>query len=432
MKALLPVIAGGVAPLFILVIIVASVGLGLVAWRPPGLWVVTNRVPGRQSDITALATSGDGLYAAGYVGPASTTRGYVFLAKYDTGGTQIWQKKFGTDFSSVSSISTDPTGVYLAVQSTSNPYVLKYDINGQTIWNDSFGGIGSIPTSVYSTSSAVYVAGYVTQGAGFLRKYDLNGNLTWAKLLGNATSAPSFVYGDTNDVFVSGSNSPSSAGPRFAFVEEFDDQNVLGWNQTFICDCTTTGISGDNTGVYITGEARSALPGQVSGGTGDTFIRKYDLNGNSLWTSEFAAPDYSGSINPQVSVAQSSVYLSIYTSGGNGFVMKYANSGREEWSLNMQNVLPDGFTVRFHTVLAAGPWVLYIGGSDSFSNSFIAALSSTSSLVFFGINPPTSFLLVGIILAGVVAGILWFRQERRKARRRPGIARGQQQTFLTD
>ena len=45
------------------------------------------------------------------------------------------------------------------------------------------------------------------------------------------------------------------------------------------------------TGLYVAGFVTGLLPGQTGGGGGaadvDAFVRKYDFNGNELWTRQF-------------------------------------------------------------------------------------------------------------------------------------------------
>jgi len=45
----------------------------------------------------------------------------------------------------------------------------------------------------------------------------------------------------------------------------------------------------DASGVYVSGYAVGALPGQTNAGGGDAFLRKYDVNGNEVWTRQFGA-----------------------------------------------------------------------------------------------------------------------------------------------
>jgi len=425
LRALLPVLVSAITPFFILTLIVVSVGFGLVAWRPPTMWVATIAAPSMGSGITALANGSDGLYASGVVGPYGASPGYLFIAKYDAGGGQIWSKTFGIAFASiVNAISAAQDGLYITGESGPSPSVLKYDLNGNQIWNDSFGGFGGRPTSLYATSNGIYVGGYIPEGGlgnstfgGFLRHYDSNGNLVWTKLLENSTTGPLFLYVNSDGVFVSGSNSEASSGARSAFVRKYDTQNNLAWNQTFICDCASTGMSGDSTGVYTVGQARGPLPGQVWSGSTDTFIRKYDFNGNSIWTMQFGPPDYTTSISPQISAVQSGVYLTVDTGGPNGFLMKYDSNGVQEWSVQIQKLVARIELASFSTVLSAGSAAVYIGSSYHDGNLFVAAISVVSSLVIFGINPPASFLVIGSLVTAAVVSVLLFRRERRSASR---------------
>ena len=49
----------------------------------------------------------------------------------------------------------------------------------------------------------------------------------------------------------------------------------------------THGVAVDSTGVYVVGQSYGTLPGQTSAGSVDPYIRKYDANGNELWTRQF-------------------------------------------------------------------------------------------------------------------------------------------------
>ena len=401
---------------------VVSVGLGLIAWRPPTFWVATIAAPNLQSGVTAMASASDGLYASGFAGPSNASPGYLFVTKYDSDGGQVWSQKFGNASTSiVNAISIAQDGVYMTVNSSPSSFVLKYDLNGNQIWNDSFGGFNRRPTSIATRSGEIYVGGYgAYPSGGFLREYDSGGNLIWTRLLDNSTTGPLFLYVDSDGIFISGSNTGSAAysGTQVAVVRKYDTQGNLSWNQTLSCDCNPTGVSGDISGIYVVGQARGALPGQVWSGSTDTFIRKYDFNGNSLWTSEFGSPDYTTSISPQISAVRSGVYLTVDTGGSSGgFVMKYDGNGRQEWSVEMQRVVSAVMPIPFPTVLSAGTGAVYLGGSRPSPDAFIAAMSTSSSLVIFGINPPGSFLVVGSLAIAAAASVIWYRLGRKRTRR---------------
>ena len=46
-------------------------------------------------------------------------------------------------------------------------------------------------------------------------------------------------------------------------------------------------IAGTGTGAYTAGYTSGTLPGQVSAGGSDVFVRQYDNSGNAMWTSQF-------------------------------------------------------------------------------------------------------------------------------------------------
>ena len=43
----------------------------------------------------------------------------------------------------------------------------------------------------------------------------------------------------------------------------------------------------DQTGLYVAGDSEFALHGQCKAGSGDSFVRKYDLDGKEQWTRQF-------------------------------------------------------------------------------------------------------------------------------------------------
>lgn len=51
----------------------------------------------------------------------------------------------------------------------------------------------------------------------------------------------------------------------------------------------TWGVATDGTGVYVVGETDRAFPGQLNAGSTDSYVRKYDPNGNLQWTKQFGA-----------------------------------------------------------------------------------------------------------------------------------------------
>jgi len=65
-------------------------------------------------------------------------------------------------------------------------------------------------------------------------------------------------------------------------------QNIE-WSRQFgtTSDDNAAGISVHASGVYVAGRTDGTLPGQTNSGGSDAFVRKYDVNGNEVWTRQF-------------------------------------------------------------------------------------------------------------------------------------------------
>jgi hypothetical protein len=163
------------------------------------------------------------------------------------------------------------------------------------------------------------------------------------------------------------------------------------------------GISGDSTGVYMSGFTKSSTFG---------FLRKYDFNGNLVWSDQIDSPDAGGIGDSRVSVDSSGVYLSLSTN--REFIMKYDLNGGKLWSLQMPSSKADYGAAQAYR-LDAGMGRVYVAGSlPDASAGLVAEVGSSPSLVFFGINPPISFVLVGALVAVAVTGLFFFHRLRRR------------------
>ena len=107
----------------------------------------------------------------------------------------------------------------------------------------------------------------------------------------------------------------------------------------------THGVAADSTGVYVVGQSNGTLPGQTSGGSFDSYIKKYDKDGNELWTRQFGT---SGNDETARAVASDgvNVYVVGYTNGvfpgqtapiggqfsKSSFIRKYDINGTEKWT----------------------------------------------------------------------------------------------------
>ncbi len=183
---------------------------------------------------------------------------------------------------------------------------------------------------------------------------------------------------------------------------KYDSSGNRAWIRQFP-DVAYGGIAGDSTGVYASGSS----------------LRKYDFSGSLDWAVQIESPDSSGIDDSSLSVDSSGVYLSLSTVGSREFLMKYDLNGNQIWSLQMQPTIADYYTGSLAYRLSPGLSDVYVAGSvkDASgslpSRALVALVGSSASLVFFGLNPPLSFIILGCLVAGAVAGLFFFLRLRR-------------------
>jgi hypothetical protein len=163
--------------------------------------------------------------------------------------------------------------------------------------------------SVSADPSGVYVAGHVggalpgqtfagTEDA-FVRKLDPAGNELWTRQFGTVfmdrAGAIAAHAGVVYTAGLTGGALPGqvSAGQADAFVRSYDAAGNELWTRQFgtVYPDDAAGVAADAGGVYVAGNTQGALPDQVAaGGLSDAFVRKYDRAGNELWTRQFGTP----------------------------------------------------------------------------------------------------------------------------------------------
>jgi hypothetical protein len=234
------------------------------------------------------------------------------------GGATGWTSQFGTsgfdaiyqldvhqgDVSGVGEVEGALPGQTWA--GSCDVVVRTYRGRGDEKWTRQFGTSGcDFAEGVAAARGSVYVGGtvegalpgWISAGSwdGFVRRYDEDGNEVWTRQFG--TEDFDGVFGaaaDDDAVYVVGQvfgalPGQQSSGSWDAFVRKYDaDGNEL-WTRQF----GTAGSDAahetdvDANGVVVVGRVFGALPGQQHAGARDVFVRKYDTRGNVLWTRQF-------------------------------------------------------------------------------------------------------------------------------------------------
>lgn len=387
-----------------LVILVAFVPIAIFAaliivpanvrWQPPLTWRTDSRIQVQPSVVPIVSVGKTGVYAS--------VRSSITM--FDLNGHEGWTEQLGNPNNvTIATLNAGGDGLYVSGNnctcSRNYVFVEKTDLNGGKIWVENFENLTITLTHLGASvgASGFYVAGLgmTPKGSSFaplvMRHYDFAGAILWTRTLTTESSegvgGTINVYADASGVYLSGSNPFSNATTSTqAFVSRIDANGSLLWTRfldppTYFCLCHPTGLSADPSGVYVGGNTERSFPGETAFSSGGgSFLRKYDPSGNVLWTV--------GSPLSAIGLMSSSG-LSIYTDE-NGITQYDGSSGSRVWSF-----LTNG------GVLGGASDDGFYAWDSTTGNLALLKYAPSASLVFFGINPPFSFLLVAI-LVGIV------------------------------
>lgn len=314
----------------------------------------------------------------------------VTLSKYDSNGSQIWTKQFGSSKYDIAvATATDKLGnVYVAGGTQDNlggqrqsaeqdAWLAKFDPNGNQLWIRQFGDLGSALTSTTNisvdNSNNIYISGLrITpdrrpqafqgidaQGDFLVAKYDTDGNRQWFTTVGTPLAYPAIwdeSYGVTFSKDTSGSvyttgwtfgglgQDNANLGTYDTWISKLDNGGQLSWIRQFGSTLNDFGwnVDTDSKGnVYSYGWTQGNLAGNLSGFT-NVFLSKYDPNGNQQWIRQFGASggDTSAFLGGLKIDSNDNIFVTGYTNGSFGgsnagsydaFVARYDTNGNQVW-----------------------------------------------------------------------------------------------------
>ncbi len=348
----------------------------IVKYDPSGIVLWAKSAGGTNYSDEAVSVTTDAnsnSYVTGYFNSPSITFGTttltntgntdMFIVKYNFSGNAIWAKKAGSIGSDgAHSVTADNLG---------NIYVV--------------GGFTS-PSIVFATATLTNV---VTTGVSpdiFLVKYDTSGNELWAKRAGgndfdNGQSVSSddsgnvYVVGGFNSYsIIFGTTTLTNISSYDMFIAKYDNGGNALWAKS------AGGTGGLNTyegaysvvvnasGVYVTGgflsgtlNFTSATVTNVSPGTNDIFLVKYNSSGNTLW-----AKRAGGTGNDDGSSVTSDPSGYIYVAG-------FFDSGNVIFgSSTLTNAFP-----------SAGNYDMFIAKLDKSTTSGIETFSNQNNFILY-------------------------------------------------
>ncbi|MCH7814465.1 MAG: SBBP repeat-containing protein [Planctomycetes bacterium] len=140
------------------------------------------------------------------------------------------------------------------------------------------------------------------RGCGYdLRKLDNAGNEIWTRQFGTELrDEPSDVeVDDQGNIYVAGITRLALPGQRKignedVYLRKYDSDGNELWTRQFGTTGTDqiTNIALDGMGhIYVVGPTSGEFPGQTGSGKYDAYLRKFDLDGNAIWTRQFGTVD---------------------------------------------------------------------------------------------------------------------------------------------
>ena len=364
----------------------------------------------------AVLAAGSSVYVAGWTigelpGQRKVGRQDSYLRKYDGDGKELWTRQFsiGT-YSEGRSIAASATEVYLAGAMRDDGFVRKFDASGKELWTRQIGtasdaddqilGIALDPTGVYVAGSTADVLPDQTSAGNadaFVRKYDPEGKEMWTRQFGSSSfDQARGIAVNVSGIYVAGLTAgvmpgTTGAGAHDVFVRKYDAHGKELWTRQFgtsdlddVC-----AIAVDESGVYVAGTTRGALPNQNSAGGADIFVRKYDAGGNEMWTRQFGTGEYDQA--RAMSVHESGVYVTGWTLGSiprqafygmhDALIVRFSTAGELTWthqfgSSNLDD--PFGISVDASGIYLAGLTGGKLPGQRNAGNvdAFVAKLES--------------------------------------------------------
>ncbi|APR87150.1 Cell surface protein [Minicystis rosea] len=289
------------------------------------------------------------------------------VAKYDANGNQLWVQTYnggsnGDD--AAYGVTTDAQGNIIAVGYETSPgydidnkniWIRKYDPNGNPLWTKTYVGYDTL--SVYDEDDIGY--GVATNAAGdvFITTtigYDgasgdfdilvaklsgTNGSILWNDVLDTANDDEgSAITVDAAGRVIAAGYTVTSAGGTDMWIRKYQDggsSNTILWTKTY-----DDAAHGNDFAFGVTADASNnvvVVGAEPVNGQFDASIRKYDANGNLLWTQRHAGA--AGQIDLAAGVACDAAG-NIYVGGSeetanataNTWTAKYTPAGAIVWS----------------------------------------------------------------------------------------------------
>lgn len=246
-----------------------------------------------------------------------------FARSYDEVGKLVWADTIGSDPEADVAYDVAVKGAYVHVvgatrsnlgapqQGYIDGYLRQYKTSGTHLGTRQF----AYASETYARNVAVdsqgsiYVVGYSLSGSyigeqfqpqlsqdGFVAKFTPSRTTLWSKMIDSLVldKASGVRVTSNDDVVVVGHTNgrlEQSLGSSDAFVRLYGGaKGKVKWTRQFGTrryDVAEAVAIDDEDHIYVVGWTTGSFPGSTTNGAQDSFIRKYDVGGQAIWTRQY-------------------------------------------------------------------------------------------------------------------------------------------------
>lgn len=274
--------------------------------------------------------------------------GWVFVRKLGPDGEVIWAQEFTVDGVRGVADATD-AGIVVGGLGELASWLRRYDADGQLVWQRDVAVERDADTWLEGVAvgpdGSVTVAG--DAGPAFVLRYDPGGDLVWTRrfpIRGGAGEVSAVAVDDTGDIYVVGATTGTLGdkhrGGHDAFVRKYDPDGNVMWTRQFGTrkDDVAADVAVDSAGrVVVAGGTYGKLAGKRKGEQ-DAFVRVLDPDGRTVWTRQFGSKGWEDTNALAVDDA-GGIYVVGLTSGrmtgdekGGSFLRKLEPDGSHAWT----------------------------------------------------------------------------------------------------
>jgi cysteine-rich repeat protein len=233
-----------------------------------------------------------------------------WVRRYDPAGNSLWSRSFGStgvDNAYGIALDGDGNGIMVGSVTTQNNGVdatlRAIAPNGNSVWAKEyhFGATDAV-RDVITAGDDIYVAGYIDvvgqNSNGWAARFDMQGNPVWQHtyngMLNSLDRAGGIARADDGTLAIAGLE--TGQFNQDVFTQRLDAAGQTIWTRNY----NNPGMNWSDRGqeVDIDADGNIVVAGQtwdpgLAGGNFDTWLRKYDADGNEVWT-DITAGDVDG------------------------------------------------------------------------------------------------------------------------------------------